>query len=122
MATLSANPGAAVTLGTAQTGNVDTTNTADRGFNRGPGAVVVTSTIGSTPTVKIDIQGSVDGSAWFNVPYALVATPTTFVVAQITTTTATTVTYLLQTGHPWRYLKCVYSSNTNVTLTATAYL
>jgi hypothetical protein len=111
-----------VSLGSAQTGNVDSTNTLDRGENRGPGAVVVTSAVGGTPTVKLDIQGSVDGTNWFNIPYALVATPSTFVVTQITITSAVTTVYLLQTGQPWRYLKLVYSSNTNVTLTATAAL
>lgn len=83
--------------------------------------MVVTSAIGATPTVKLDIQGSADGVNWFNVAYALVATPTTPTVAQITITTAVTTTYLLLAG-PWRFLKAVLSSNTNVTVSATAYL
>lgn len=122
MATVVGQPGSATTLGTAQTGNADTTNTLDRGFHRGPAAVVLTSTVGATPTVKVDIQGSVDGTNFFNAPYALVATPETVAVAQITVTTAVTTTYLMRPDHAWRYLKLVYSTNTNVTLTATAYL
>lgn len=122
MATLNFQGAGTYTLGTAQTGNVDSTNTIDRGGNRGPAALAVTTTVGGTPTVKVDIQGSADGTNFFNVPYALVATPSTFVVAQITITSATTTTYLLQTAQPWRFLKLVYSSNTNVTLTATLYV
>lgn len=110
-----------VTLGTAQTGNADTTNTADRGGLSGPAAVVVTSTIGATPTVAVNIQGSADGTNFYNVAYSLVATPETVAVAAITITTAVTTTYLLRPSHAWRYLKLAYSSNTNVTLTATAY-
>jgi len=109
-------------LGSAQTGNADSTNTLDRGDLLGPGGVVVTTTVGATPTVTMDIKGSVDGTSFYNIPYALFATPTTFVVTAITITTAVTTTYLLQTGQPWRYLKLVYSANTNVTLTANAYL
>ena len=122
MATVPIQSGGSAVLGTAQTGNADSTNTADRGLLRGGAALVVTSAVGATPTVKLDIQGSVDGTNWFNVGYALVATPETVAVAQITITTAVTTTYLLRPNHPWRYLKTVYSANTNVTLTATLYV
>ncbi|HMF61355.1 MAG TPA: hypothetical protein VK595_13335 [Vicinamibacterales bacterium] len=114
--------GAAVALSTAQTGSGDSTNVAFRGQRQTGGAVVVTSTIGATPTVTVNIQGSVDGTAWFNVPYSLVATPRTFVLTAITITTAVTTTYLLQELVSWQYLKLALSANTNVTLTATAYL
>lgn len=107
-------------LSVAQTGNGDSA-IASRD-NRGSGGIVVTSTIGATPTVTVNIQGSVDGVNWFNVPYALVATPATFVISAVVITTAVTTSYLLQTDQPWNYLKLVYSANTNVTLTATAYL
>ena len=112
-----------VVLSTAQTGNGDSTNTAFRAGSTGqPGAVVITTTVGATPTVTVNIQGSADGTAFYNIPYALVATPETLTVAAITITTAVTTTYLLRPNHAWRYLKLVYSANTNVTLTAAAYL
>ena len=114
--------GRSAALSSAQTGNADSTNTYDRGFNRrGPAALVITTTVGATPTVTVNIQGSVDGAAFYNVGYALVATPNTVAVAALTITTATTTTYQLLTDQAWRYLKLVYSSNTNVTLTATVY-
>ena len=113
---------ASVNLQTAQTGNADSTNTAYRGPRQTGGAVVITSAIGATPTVTVNIQGSVDGVAWFNVPYALVATPRTFVLTAITITTAVTTTYILQELIPFRYLKLVMSANTNVTLTSDAFL
>ena len=122
MAVLPVRSGDSVALQTAQTGNADSTNTADRGLSQRGGAVVITSTIGATPTVTVNIQGSVDGTNWFHVPYALVATPRTFVLTALTITTAVSTTYLLQEQIPWRYLKVVMSANTNVTLTTTAYL
>lgn len=124
MATVSTGAGssAAVTLATAQTGNGATTNVANRGGVSGPAAVVITTTVGATPTVTVSIQGSMDGTNFYSVPYALVATPSTFVVADLTITTAVTVTYLLQTDQSWDYLRLNLAANTNVTLTATAYL
>lgn len=90
----------------------------DRGDASGGGAVVITSTIGTAPaTTKVDIQGSADGVNWFNIPYALVATPRTFVLTQLTITTAVATTYLLQELVFWRYLRLAISSNTNVSLT-----
>jgi len=112
----------AVRLSNAQTGNGDSTNIAERGMATRGGAVVITSTVGSTPTVTVNIQGSMDGTAWYNVPYSLVATPRTFVLTAITITTAVTTNYLLQELVPYRYLKLAYSANTNVTLTADAYV
>jgi hypothetical protein len=82
---------------------------------------VIASAIGATPTVTVNIQGSADGITWFNVPYALLATPRTFVLTALTITTAVTTTYLLQEGVFWRYLKLALSANTNVTLTADLY-
>lgn len=122
MATLAAPSGSATTLSSAQTGNGDSTNVADRGLSQRGGAVVIASTVGGTPTVTVNIQGSVDGTNWFNIPYSLVATPRTFVLTALTITTAVTTTYLLQESVFWRYLKLAYSANTNVTLSATAYL
>jgi hypothetical protein len=124
MAVLDTTGDAPALLSNAQTGNGDSTNIASRqtGDIVGGGAVVITSAIGATPTVTVNIQGSVDGVAYFNVPYALVATPRTFVVTAITITTAVTTTYLLQENVFYRFFKLVYSANTNVTLTATVYL
>jgi hypothetical protein len=108
-------------LGTSQTGNVDSTNTLDRGANRGSGILKIVTTVGGSPTVTVDIRGSIDGTNFFNVAYATVAAPETPVVAAIVITTATTNHYLLRVNHPWRFLKLVYSANTNVTLTADLY-
>jgi hypothetical protein len=87
------------------------------------GALVITSVIGTAPnTVTANIQGSADGVNWFNIPYALVATPRTFVVTALTITTSTTVTYLLQELVFWRYLRVAMSASTNVKLTFNAAL
>ena len=108
-----------VVLQTAQTGNADSTNTADRGQLIGGGGVVIVSTVGGTPTVTVNLLGSLDGTNFFNVPYALVATPRTFVITAITITSAVTTSYILQELIPWRYFKLNMSANTNVTLTST---
>jgi len=116
--------GGVANLCTGQTGNGDSTNYASREMTAlmPGGAVVITSTVGATPTVTVNIQGSIDGVQYFNVPYALVATPRTFVVSAITITTAVSTTYLLQELVAYRFIKLVLSANTNVTLTANAYL
>jgi hypothetical protein len=110
-----------VNLGTTQVGNADTTNTMDRGNMRGSGLLKIVSTIGGGPTVTVNILGSMDNTNFFNVAYALQASPETVTSAAITITTATTGYYILRPYHPWRYLKLNYSANTNVTLTADAW-
>src|SRR6266542_5138925 len=108
-------------LFTAATGNVTSALGVSTDYVS-PGAIVITSAIGATPTVTVNIQGSADGTNFYNIPYALVATPETLSVAAITITTAVTTTYLLRPNSPWQFLKLAYSANTNVTLTATAFV
>lgn len=107
-----------VNLQTAQTGNADSTNTVDRGVMRGSCLLKITSTVGATPTVTVNIQGSADGTNFYNVAYALSASPETVAVSAITITSATTGYYILRPNHPWRFVKLVMSANTNVTLTS----
>lgn len=115
----------ATVLCTAQTGNF----TSLAGVRQqavdiqNSGAVVITSAIGATPTVTVNIQGSVDGVNYFNIPYAVQGTFTgTYVVVALTITTATTQAYMLQPNWPYQFVQIVASANTNVTLTAAAYL
>jgi hypothetical protein len=111
-----------VALSTAQTGDGNSTNVMDRGYTLGgPCLLTLVTTVGATPTVTVAIQGSADGSTFFNIAYSLIATPETVAVANVTITSATTNHYILRPNHPWRYLRLVYSANTNVTTTATAY-
>jgi hypothetical protein len=112
--------GESVRLSDGQTGNGDSTNTAHRDHVGEGGAIVLTSAAGVTVTVNI--QGSVDGTNFYNIPYSLVGSPETLTIAAITITSATTTTYLLRPDHVWRHLKLVYSANTGMTLTADAYL
>lgn len=112
---------AGVALSTSQVGNGDSTNIMDRGNFVGAGVLIITSVVGSTPTVTVNILGSIDGINFDNIPYALQATPETPAVAALTITTAVTTIYRLRPYHAWRFLKLNYSANTNVTLTATAW-
>ena len=110
-------------LGTAQTGNVNTAGgqyTAASDASRTP-AVVITSTVGATPTVTANIQGSVDGTNWYNIPYSLVGVVNSYGVGAITITTAVTTVYQLQGLQAAQYIRVAYTANTNVTLTTTLY-
>jgi hypothetical protein len=112
-----------VNLSTAQTGNGDSTNIAYRGSRGTAGTVVLTSAVGATPTVTVNIQGSVDGVNWANVPYysgVWVVAPT-YIVTSFAITTAVTTMYHIRGTDDFRFLKLAYSANTNVTLTADAY-
>lgn len=110
-----------VNLGTAQTGNTDTTNTADRGALTRVGLLKIANTGGAGPTVTVNILGSMDGTNFFNIAYCTAAAPETVTVAAITLTTTATNYYILRAGHPWRFVKLNYSANTNETLTADVY-
>lgn len=122
MATIDVTKVAGVALSAAQVGNGASTNVADRGAaSVGPALLTLVTTIGATPTVTIDIQGSADNVDWWDVPYADIATPTTIAVAQLVITTAATFRKILQPQAPWRYLRLLYSANTNVTTTATLF-
>lgn len=114
------NTGGATVMGTSQTGNV-TTDTVARANMTTPAAIVITNVAGGGPTVTANIQGSVDGVNFFNIPYALVGAPSTFVLTAITITASVTTAYLLQPNQPWKYVNVAYSANTNETLTTTYY-
>jgi hypothetical protein len=110
-------------LSTAQTGNGQSTNVADRGSAAGCTALLkITTAIGATPTCTYAIEGSADGTNWFPAPYADSASPETMSVATFAITTATTVYKILRVNMPWRYLRLTYSANTNVTNTADVWV
>jgi hypothetical protein len=110
-----------VNLQTAQTGNADSTNVLDRGGRRGPAILQINATAGGTPTVTVNILGSVDGTNFFNVDYATMAAPETPAVAALTLTTTAVTQYNLR-DQAWRFLKLNMSANTNMTLTSDVYL
>lgn len=125
MATVDANPngsyGDTANLSTAQTGNGASTNVADRGAAIGAALLVITTTIGATPTCTYAIEGSANGTNWYPVQYADSASPQTVVVSTFVITTATTVQKIIQPNQPVRYLRVTYSANTNVTNTADVF-
>lgn len=125
MATLDFTKYTGVPLSAAQTGNGASTNVCDRGLALvGPAYLTIVTTVGATPTVTVDIQGSVDASDWWVPSYAALSAPETPIVTTpaATITTATTNRFILRPWQPWRYLRLNYSANTNVTITATLYV
>jgi len=110
-------------LQNAQTGNADSTNTIDRiasgELNLRPAILRIVSTIGATPTVTVNIRGSVDGVNFYNIPYlSLGAAGGDYTTAPLVITTAVTGLYLLMPLLSWRFIKLVMTLNTNVTLTS----
>jgi len=127
MAVIEALGSDGIVLSDAQTGNGDSTNIAKRGSRdtTRQGTLVLTTTVGATPTVTINIQGSGDGVNWVNIAYSAentIANPPVYVTTALTITTAKTGFYNLSPGQNYRFVKLVYSANTNVTTTAVAYL
>lgn len=117
--------GGSVVVSNAQTGNGDSTNIVDRGSFGGldaavsPAVIVVSTVGGATPSCTYQVQGSVDGVNFFNLP---TTKPDDNSSAATFATTTTTVVHRLVLGtFPWRYLKVVMSANTNVTNTITVY-
>src|SRR6266487_1494656 len=97
-------------LSTTQTGNFTTPGAScTRQDSTSAGAIVITSTIGATPTVTANIQGSVDGVNFYNIPYSLVATPSTFVLTALTITTAVTTLYQLQPNQAYQQVRVAYT-------------
>lgn len=107
-------------LQTAQTGNADSTNTVQRPYEAMRQMVLrIVSTVGATPTVTVNIKGSVDGTTFYNIPYINMATAGDgYTTAALTITTAVTSHYLLMKGQSWNFIKLVMTANTNVTLTS----
>ena len=126
MATITATQSSAqpntVNLSAAQTGNGASTNVLDRGALQTAALLRLTTTVGVTPTVTIAFEGSADGTNFFNVAYAVAATPETVAVANVVIITATTNYYILRPNHPWRFFRLTYSANTNVTTTADVWV
>ena len=106
-------------LQNAQTGNADSTNTLQRtgDYNRRAPVLRIVSTIGATPTVTVNIKGSVDGTTFYNIPYSPMAALNDWTVAALVITTAVTSLYQFMPGQSWNYIKVVMTLNTNVTLT-----
>lgn len=116
-----ASPASSAQLSNAQTGNGASTNIVDRGAALGPDLIQIVSTVGATPTVTVQVEGSVDGTTWFPVPSStdpLAAAS----LATFTITTATTTRRFIPANVPARHLRLLYSANTNVTLTADVYV
>lgn len=108
-------------LATAQTGTGPTTDVLDRGASMGPVLIKIVSTVGSTPTVTVAVEGSADGTNFLPIAYATSAVPETPVVTTFAITSATTTYVIVRPNVPVRYIRLNLSANTNVTLTVDAW-
>lgn len=112
-------------MGSAQTGNADTTNTFDFGEvkDQDPVLIKIAATGTTTPTCTYAIKGSVDDSTYVSLEFSDSSDWDTFAsdtFALTPTGTTTTVYKMVKGGQNYRYLKVVMSSNTNVTNTIDA--
>lgn len=111
----------AAALSTAQTGTGASTNVLDRGVSSGPATVTLVTTVGATPTVTVQLEGSDDNGTFAPLSSADSATPTVFSSATFAITSATTTVRIIDpAATAARYIRATYSANTNVTLTTTA--
>jgi hypothetical protein len=79
--------------------------------------VTIVTTVGATPTVTFQLEGSLNNSAWNPLSSADSATPTVFTTATFAITTATTTVRIVSPTAAWRYLRLTASATTNVTST-----
>lgn len=122
MTTLIGRTGSAFTITDEQIADGASDNVLFRKFcGRGPVGLVIANVRTASGTTTLTIQGSADGTNWYAIPYALVATPSTFVVTALTLTTTATTTYLLQPDQAWMYLRTLMASTTDESVTVTAY-
>jgi hypothetical protein len=104
-------------LATAQAGNGDSTNIIRRQGILQDRKPILRITTNAWHTITINIQGSYDGTNWFNVAYSpMNAAPAQFTFAAIVITTATTNLYYLPIPTGFN-LKTVASLNTGMTPT-----
>lgn len=107
-----------VTIATGMVGTGATPNVMDRNAQTAPGYILITTTVGATPTCTYQCEGSADNSSWNPLSTADSTTPTSFSTATFTITTATTVTRIIDpTATNARYVRVTLSANTNVTST-----
>ncbi|MGH7239801.1 MAG: hypothetical protein ACREHG_07000 [Candidatus Saccharimonadales bacterium] len=83
--------------------------------------VRIVTTITTTPTVTIAIQGSRDGTNYSNLKYADSAAPFTFGSSNLVVTTASTAVKIIKAGQQYRYLRVTFSATLNVTSTIDFY-
>ena len=108
----------------------------DNRYGRVQGLITFVGVVGTAPTTtKVDIQGSMDYNPftaaasgtqgnWYNIAYAATSAPQTLAVAQLTIAGATTTNYKI-TGPgepnylPWRFIRVLFSTSTNILITTT---
>ena len=126
--------------GSATAGHVSKTtfnsDIYDNRYGRVQGLITFVGVVGTAPTTtKVDIMGSMDYNPnnaaatgaqgnWYNVAYATTGAPQTLAVAQLTIAGATTTNYKI-TGPgepnylPWRFIRVLHSTSTNIIITTT---
>lgn len=126
MATISARTGSGLPnvarLSAGQAGNAVSTNIADLGLNSNLVLLTLVVTAGATPTCTYAIEGSANGQDWWAVQWADTSTPDTWGVATFTITAAGVTQRVIRGSLPFRYLRVIYSANTNIQNTADVYV
>ncbi len=116
----------AIPLNAASLDATSTGNNTHSAVRVGPNETVAfemeVTAIGATPTVTWKIQGSMDGTNWFDVAYVTDANDTVSVATRTMTTVSTQIAFLSNpVARRYNYYRLVTTANTNVTYKARAH-
>lgn len=79
--------------------------------------------VGATPTVTWKVQGSADGTNWYDVAYVTDASDTAATTGRTMTAVGAQIEWLSNpVARRYKYFRLVTSANTNVTYTADLFL
>lgn len=118
-----ANIRKAALTATGQTGNNTHTAVELADENGQVGWEFVVEAVGATPTVTWKVQGSLDGTNFYDCAYVTDATDTVSAATRTATAVGRQVAWLsLSEVRFYRHLRLVTSLNTNVTYSATLYI
>lgn len=84
---------------------------------------LIVEAVGATPTVTWKVQGSLDGSNWYDCLYITDASDTASAATRTATAVGRQVAFLSNAGtRMYRYFRLVTSANTNVTYSGSLYV
>ena len=108
---------------TGQTGNNTHTAVEVGDENSQSAFEFVVESVGATPTVTWKVQGSMDGSNFYDLAYLTDATDTVAVATRTATAVGRQIAFLSRpTDRFYRYFRVVTTLNTNVTYSAVMYV
>ncbi len=114
--------GPAYLAATGTAGNVTGASVATNPNGCGHAVQFVVEVAGSTPTVTWKVQGSLDGTNWYDVLYVTDASDTAASAAKVRTTVGADLIFISNpVARQYKYYRVVTTANTNVTYRCEQY-